>query len=69
MKESFRHSRQAIDVVSRRTARHQRSSAEGTRGTSEFPRPGEVLVEVGLILAVHLAAAIAVILTLRAFGI
>jgi hypothetical protein len=35
----------------------------------DAPTPGEVLVEVGLILAAHLAVAIAVTLTLRAFGI
>jgi hypothetical protein len=36
---------------------------------ADAPSPGEVLVEVGLILAAHLAVAIAVTLTLRAFGI
>jgi len=35
----------------------------------DAPAPGEVLVEVGLILAAHLAVALAVTLTLRAFGI
>jgi hypothetical protein len=35
----------------------------------DAPAPGEVLVEIGLILAAHLAVAIAVTLTLRAFGI
>jgi hypothetical protein len=35
----------------------------------DAPAPGEVLIEVGLILAAHLAVAIAVTLTLRAFGI
>jgi hypothetical protein len=35
----------------------------------DAPALGEVLVEVGLILAAHLAVAIAVTLTLRSFGI
>ena len=35
----------------------------------ETPAPSEVLGEVGLILALHLAVAAAVTLTLRAFGV
>jgi hypothetical protein len=55
-----------------------RSQAHATRPTprrlesplaDDFPAPGEVLVEIGLVLAIHLAVALAVILTLRAFGI
>jgi hypothetical protein len=36
---------------------------------SDLPAPGEVLMEIGLLLAIHLAVALAVVLTLRAFGI
>ena len=35
----------------------------------DFPTPREVLGEVGLLLAIHLAAAFAVAATLRWFGI
>jgi hypothetical protein len=35
----------------------------------DVPTPGEVLGEIGLILGLHLAAAAAVTLTLRAFGV
>ncbi len=35
----------------------------------DFPTPGEVLTDIGLLLAIHLAAAIAVVVTLRLFGI
>ena len=34
-----------------------------------YPTPGEVLAEIGMLLAIHLAAAIAVTVTLRLFGI
>ena len=37
--------------------------------TSDQPTPGEVLTEIGILLAIHLAVAMAVALTLRAFGI
>ena len=33
------------------------------------PTPGEVLTEIGLLLAIHLALAFAVAVTLRLFGI
>ena len=55
-----------------------RSSARATRARarrhespvgSDFPAPGEVLAEIGLLLAIHLAVALAILLTLRAFGI
>jgi hypothetical protein len=55
-----------------------RSAVRATRATaprheppvaSDLPAPGEVLTEIGLLLAIHLAVALAVILTLRAFGI
>ena len=37
--------------------------------TGGYPTPGEVLTEIGMLLAIHLAAAIAVAVTLRLFGI
>ena len=36
---------------------------------AQFPRPGEVLNEIGLILAIHLALALAVTVSLQAIGI
>jgi hypothetical protein len=35
----------------------------------DYPRPGEVLTEIGLLLAIHLAVAFAVALTLRLLAI
>jgi hypothetical protein len=43
---------------------HRAPSAAG-----ECPTPGEVLTEIGLLLTLHLAVALAVALTLRLFGI
>jgi hypothetical protein len=40
-----------------------------TSDAGELPRAGEVLNEIGLILAIHLALALAVTLSLQAFGI
>jgi hypothetical protein len=36
--------------------------------TLDSPRPVDVMVEIGVVLALHLAVAFAVIMTLRAFG-
>jgi hypothetical protein len=55
-----------------------RSAVRATRATvpcheppvaSDLPAPGEVLTEIGLLLAIHLAMALAITLTLPAFGI
>jgi hypothetical protein len=35
----------------------------------ETPRAGETLYEIGMLIALHLAFAFAVLLTLRAFGV
>ena len=43
---------------------HRAPSAAG-----DCPTPGEVLTEIGVLLAIHLAAAIAVAVTLRLLGI
>jgi hypothetical protein len=61
--------RNAMGVAPRRASARQRSFPADSRTTAGYPQPGEVLGEVGLILAVHLAVAVAVTLTLRAFGI
>jgi hypothetical protein len=45
-------------------ADHRAPSAAG-----EYPTPGEVLTEIALLLTIHLAAAFAVAVTLRLFGI
>jgi hypothetical protein len=62
-------SRNAAGFAPRRASPRQWSFQAGPRATSGFPQPGEMLGEIGLILAVHLAVAAAVALTLRAFGI
>lgn len=49
-----------------------RSTESSDRAPSvpgEFPTPPEVLTEIGLLLAVHLGLAVAVVLALRLFGI
>ena len=55
----------------RRPAEHAAHSAGRRRSSvaADFPAPGEVLLEIGLMLATHLAIALAIILTLQAFGI
>jgi len=37
--------------------------------TAEAPRAGEVVLEIGIVLALHLAIALAITLTLTSFGI
>ena len=69
MKGSLPAFRSATGFAPRRASARQRSFPADSRTTSGFPQPGEVLGEIGLILAVHLAVAVAVTLTLRAFGI
>jgi hypothetical protein len=50
-------------------ATHARARRHESPVGSDFPAPGEVLAEIGLLLAIHLAVALAVVLTLPAFGI
>jgi hypothetical protein len=69
MKGSLPPSWNAAGFAVRRAARRQWSHPADSRATSGHPQPGEVLGEIGLILAVHLALAVAITLTLRAFGI
>ena len=69
MKRSLRLSRRTRDLDLRRIARRRQSPTMEPQATSAFPQPGEVLGEIGLILAVHLAVALAVTLTLRALDI
>jgi hypothetical protein len=64
MKVSLRYSSRSQADAKRSTARHHEPPVAG-----DFPAPGEMLVEIGLVLAIHLAVALAIILTLRAFGI
>ncbi len=69
MNWSLRHTRPAADAATRHASSRQRASASEPAGTPDFPMPGEVLGEIGLILAVHLSVALAVTLVLQAFGI
>jgi hypothetical protein len=48
----------------RSTAREPQPPVAG-----DFPAPGEVLLEIGLVLAIHLAVGLAIVLTLRTFAI
>jgi hypothetical protein len=50
-------------------APHRATCASEAQPASEFPQPGEVLGEIGLLLAVHLAVALAVALVLPPYGI
>jgi hypothetical protein len=59
MNRSLRFPRHATHVAARLAA----------RPTPDSPQPGEVLGEVGLILAVHLALALAVTWALPVFGV
>lgn len=38
-------------------------------GSQTEPKPGEVLNEIGIVLVLHLAVALAVLLALRTFGV
>lgn len=48
---------------------HHWSHQAGSQAPSEVPRPGVVIFEIGLLLGVHLAVALAVTLILRVSGI
>ena len=52
-----------------RFVRRPLQRAHGQPLAGDVPAPAEVLGEIGLILALHLAAAAAVTLTLRALGV
>jgi hypothetical protein len=58
MKLSLRYFPRPEADAKRSTARHHEPPVAGN-----VPAPGEVLVEIGLVLAIHLAVALAVILT------
>jgi hypothetical protein len=63
MKASLRYFRRPEEHAANPAARGRSPVAGDT------PAPGEVLLEIGLMLAIHLAIALAIILTLQAFGI
>lgn len=67
MKWSLRSSSRTRDLAAPQT--QQWSYPADSQATSGFPRPGAVLFEIGLVLGIHLAIALAVTLSLRAFGI
>jgi hypothetical protein len=64
MKLSLRYFGRSAARAPRATARRHESPV-----ASDVPAPSEVLAEIGLLLAIHLAVALAVTLTLSAFGI
>ena len=68
MKRFLRTSRRVIEFDVRPGPR-QLPPATDDQATSAFPQPGEVLAEIALILAIHLAVAVAIALTLRGLGI
>jgi hypothetical protein len=67
MKWSPHSSSPTRDFAAPRT--HQWSRPADPQATSGFPQPGAVLFEIGVLLGVHLALALAVTLILRASGI
>jgi hypothetical protein len=48
---------------------HRWSCPAAPQATAGFPQPGAVLFEIGVLLGIHLAVALAVTLILRASGI
>jgi hypothetical protein len=67
MKWSPHSSSPTPDFAAPRT--HQWSYPADPQATSGFPRPGAVLFEIGVLLGIHLAVALAVTLILRVSGI
>jgi hypothetical protein len=52
-----------------RTLRTVDSDHRAPSAAGNCPTPGEVLTEIGMLLTIHLAAAFAVAVTLRFFGV
>jgi hypothetical protein len=67
MKRSLPSSVPTTDLAAPQT--HPWSYPADSQATSGFPRPGPVLFEIGILLGVHLAVALAVTLILRVSGI
>jgi hypothetical protein len=67
MKRSLPSSAPAPDFAA--APAHHWSYPADSQVASEFPRPGAVLLEIGLVLGIHLAVALAITLTLGALGI
>lgn len=67
MKRSLPSSAPTPDLAAPQT--HQWPYPADAQTTSGFPRPGPVLFEIGVLLGVHLAVALAVTLILRVSGI
>ena len=65
----FGFSRARRDVSAKARARVARASEAPTDPRRDAPSSGEVLFEIGLVLALHLAFAVAVLLTLDASGV
>ena len=65
MRMKFPHSRSSGDI--RPTGRPY-LRAPDIPEPPNFPAPGEVLGEIGFLLAIHLAVALAVVLTLASLG-
>ncbi len=56
--------------ITNRSLLHSAGTADRSAPIAgDSPKPGEVLTEIGALLAVHLALAIAVTIGLHAFGI
>jgi hypothetical protein len=65
----FGFSRARRDVSAKAPVRVATASEALTDPRRDAPASGEVLFEIGLILALHLAFAVAVLLTLDAYGV
>jgi hypothetical protein len=68
MRMNFPFSRSARDVRPFGPVGHPSSRAPEIEEPSSSPAPGEILNEIGLLLAIHLAIALAVVLTVDSLG-
>ena len=69
MRTRFPFSRSARDVRPFEPVGHPHPRAPEIHEPSSIPAPGEILNEIGLLLAIHLAVALAVVLTLASLGL
>ena len=68
MRMKFPFSRSSRDVRPFGPLGHPHLRVPEIQDPSSFPAPGEILNEIGLLLAIHLAIALAVVLTVASLG-
>jgi hypothetical protein len=69
MRTKFSFLRNARDVRPFGPVGHPHPRVPELQEPSSFPAPGDILNEIGLLLAIHLAVALAVVLTVGALGL